>query len=109
MRYVTVFLFLYDDHVCALAFKFDGFSIAISKRSIITATEFPNILKNDLGIVLRSASLSGQYIRFLNMCSNNMINFLKIIDAVELVTLNLYPKSVNGRFNLNFIRHNKSF
>jgi len=39
IRYLTVFLFLYDDHVCAFAFKFDGCFIAISKQSIITATE----------------------------------------------------------------------
>lgn len=75
----------------------------------MTATVFPKTLKNDLDIILCSAFLSGHYINLWNISPNSKIILQNIIKPFEHITLNLYPKSVKGKFSLNFIKHSKSF
>lgn len=93
IRNFTVLWCLYDDHVSALALRFDGRSINTSKQSIMTAHLLPKCFLNSIGMVFLKSSLSGHTTSGLILRYITVMTSVIILETVDNETPNSYARN----------------
>ena len=93
--------------MAARASRFEGLSQKTSKQSIIMVTFVPKCLRKLNGIVFHNSSLDGHLISGDNLMYVTSSQAVNTLEAVDVDTPNLYPRSHNGKFSLSLIIVNK--
>ena len=95
----TVLLLLYEEYVWALAVRSDGFSMKISKQSMITE-HFGKDSRKQGRSIFQSSSLLGHVTKTDNWVTNIGNHLCKIRETEDWVIPNLYPRSCSSNPSL---------
>lgn len=83
MSTLIVLWCLYNEKGCAQVKRFVGFSVKISKQSIITVTSQPNVYWKHMGMIFQRCFLPDQLMKQDNLASITAIHELKIFDTLD--------------------------
>ena len=89
--------------MAARASRFEGLSQKTSKQSVIMITFVPKCLQKLSGIVFHNSSIDGHLISGDNLMYVTSSQVVNTLEAVDMVTPNLYPRSHSGKFSLSLI------